>query len=94
MKNMHDELICWLRCYGSPLTIGLMVVATEDCKHIDFVGHGQTFMVTSLCFDEDGVNIGLNDNGDKEDFETAYDGFRIDELRPVHDADNTPQRVH
>ncbi|HHG3329145.1 TPA: hypothetical protein ACPVYZ_004311 [Vibrio parahaemolyticus] len=89
MAMEHGELNCWRICYDEPLTIGVMVEATDECKAPDFIGHGQTFMITSLCFDSEGVNIGLNDDGKPDDFETAYDGFRIDELRPVKNADHT-----
>lgn len=76
-----SELECWEICYGKPLTLGLKVKTTDDCEHSDFTG-GE-YHITSLTFDSDGVNIGINNNGEPDDFETQYDGFRITELAPV-----------
>ena len=75
---MHEELDTWENCHGEPLQLGLMVQTTDDCEHTDF--KGGTFMVTSLSVDSDGVNIGINDDGNPNDFSTGYDCFRINEL--------------
>ncbi len=68
-------------CTCEPLQIGLMVKTTSKCEYPDFIG-GE-FMVTSLSFDENGLNIGINDDGNSNDFSTGYDCFRFDELRPA-----------
>lgn len=76
--DLSTELQCWIDCYGTPLTLGLMVKTTDDCQYPDF--KNGTFMITSICFDSEGVNIGINDDGKPDDFSTGYDGFRINEL--------------
>lgn len=79
--DFMDELECWLICYGQPLTLGLRVRTTPACQFPDFIG-GE-FMITSIFFDEEGVNIGINDDGQPDDFKTAYDEFRIHELELI-----------
>lgn len=76
-----SDLECWEVCYGKPLTLGLKVKTTDDCEYTDF--RGGEFYITSITFDSGGVNIGINNNGDVDDFETQYDGFRINELTLV-----------
>jgi len=77
MTELHEELQCWLDCYGKEITLGAKVTVSKDFKyHADY--DDDTFMVTSLSFDADGLNIGINGGGDNWD--TEYDGFRINEL--------------
>ncbi|MBO9492192.1 hypothetical protein J7384_17660 [Endozoicomonas sp. G2_1] len=80
-KAYHEQLECWERCHGEPLQLGIMVKTTEECDHDDF--NNGIFMVTSLSFDGDEINIGINDDGQIDDFQTAYDGFRINEITLV-----------
>lgn len=72
------ELECWENCHGTPLTLGLKVKTTDDYDHAHF--RGGEFHITSIRFDSKGVNIGININGNSDDFKTQYDGFRINEL--------------
>lgn len=82
---MLTELQCWLDCYGEPLTLGAMVKVTEDCEKVDLVG--KELMVTFIYFeDEEGVNIGVNADGRKDDFITAHMGFRITELELISET--------
>lgn len=81
MEEDQDELQCWIACHGKPLQLGLLVETTELCEHTDF--KGGKFMITSLSFSDGEVDIGINNNGRVDDYKTAYDGFRIHELRPV-----------
>jgi len=80
-KVEHNEIKEWRLAHGEPLQIGLIVKTTEKYQWNEFVG-GE-FMVTSLSFDESGLNIGINDDGNPNDFSTGYDCFRVDELQPV-----------
>jgi len=76
---MDSELECWLVCYGTHLTLGIMVEVLPDSKfYNDF--KGKTYMVTSLNYTDDGINIGINDGG-AENTDCEYDGFGIDELK-------------
>ena len=77
----QEQLKCWEDCHGEPLQIGLLVRTTSECEWKDFDNH--TFMVTSIHIDNEGVNIGINDDGKHDDFKTGYDGFRIHELTPA-----------
>ncbi len=76
------ELKCWENCHGSPLTLGLKVkVMDESNYYADF--QGGEFYITSIAFDSEGVTIGIND-GKPDDFQTAWEGFRINELTVVN----------
>lgn len=77
----HAHLATWESTYGSPLQLGLRVKTTQECEHTDF--RNGTYLITSLSFDDFGVNIGINEGDDPNDFKTAYDGFRINEITPA-----------
>ncbi|MBE8233282.1 MAG: hypothetical protein HAW67_06050 [Endozoicomonadaceae bacterium] len=44
-------------------------------------------MVTSLCFDDGSVDIGLNNNGEHDDFTNSYDEFTIFDLRVANSSE-------
>jgi len=77
----HPHLATWESTYGKPLQLGIKVKTTQECEHTDF--RNGTYLITSLSFDDLGVNIGINECGDPNDFKTAYDSFRINEITPA-----------
>lgn len=79
---MFTELQCWFDCYGEPLTVGALVKTTSDCEVRIF--DSDQFMITSITFEKGkGISIGINGSGKEDDFVTAYDCFRINELELV-----------
>ena len=78
---MNEELKCWLLCYGEPLQLGALVSVTEESQCYTDFSENNKYMVTSIRATKgEGINIGINDNGDCENWVTEYDCFGINEL--------------